>query len=446
MSHWIIVPVVLPALVAPFIVRRGAARHRAAAGVLDRRLGGPAGRGHRPVRARVGRCDPALSAGQLAGTVRHRAGARPAVGADAAADRASWRWWCRSTPPQGWDRRGRHFHALFQFQLMGVNGAFLTGDVFNLFVFFEVLLIASYGLMLHGAGARADHRGPEIRRDQPRRLDPVPVRGGPDLRASPARSTWPTSRSRCRWCPDSDMALLRLGGALLLIVFAIKACPGAAPPVAARHLRRRLAAGGGLLRDHDQGRRLRHPARLHPDLRRRCRCRLVAGRALCPAGRRGHAAARHDRCARQPHAHGARRLRAGRLGRHAAAGGGPVRRDRHLGRPLLPGPQHARRRRAVPARRPRRPPPRRCRRPAGGRPALRPARPPGRPVLPRGHRRRRPAAALGLHRQAADPRGAAWTAPHWVILWSVLLVGSLAGPDRLRPRRQRRVLEVRGRA
>lgn len=52
-----------------------------------------------------------------------------------------------------WDQRGKHFHALFQFQLMGVNGAFLTGDIFNLFVFFEVLLIASYGLMLHGAGA-----------------------------------------------------------------------------------------------------------------------------------------------------------------------------------------------------------------------------------------------------------------------------------------------------
>src|SRR3546814_7329079 len=52
----------------------------------------------------------------------------------------------------GWDKRGRHFHALFQFQLMGINGAFLTGDVFNLFVFFEVLLIASYGLMLHGGG------------------------------------------------------------------------------------------------------------------------------------------------------------------------------------------------------------------------------------------------------------------------------------------------------
>lgn len=53
----------------------------------------------------------------------------------------------------GEDERGAHFHALFQFQLMGLNGAFLTADLFNLFVFFEVLLIASYGLLLHGGGA-----------------------------------------------------------------------------------------------------------------------------------------------------------------------------------------------------------------------------------------------------------------------------------------------------
>src|SRR5690606_16477118 len=57
---------------------------------------------------------------------------------------------------RGDDRRGPNFHALFQFQLMGINGAFLTGDLFNLFVFFEVLLIASYALLMHGQGkARA---------------------------------------------------------------------------------------------------------------------------------------------------------------------------------------------------------------------------------------------------------------------------------------------------
>ena len=51
-----------------------------------------------------------------------------------------------------WHGEGPYFHALFQFLLMGLNGAFLTGDLFNLFVFFELFLAASYGLALHGSG------------------------------------------------------------------------------------------------------------------------------------------------------------------------------------------------------------------------------------------------------------------------------------------------------
>jgi multicomponent K+:H+ antiporter subunit D len=58
-----------------------------------------------------------------------------------------------------WDKAGPRFHALLLFLLMGVNGALLTGDIFNLFVFFEVMLAASYGLVLHGSGVARTKAG-----------------------------------------------------------------------------------------------------------------------------------------------------------------------------------------------------------------------------------------------------------------------------------------------
>ncbi len=58
-----------------------------------------------------------------------------------------------------WQHAGMYFHMLLQLQLMGLYGAFLTADLFNLFVFFEVLLAASYGLLLHGGGAERVRAG-----------------------------------------------------------------------------------------------------------------------------------------------------------------------------------------------------------------------------------------------------------------------------------------------
>jgi multicomponent K+:H+ antiporter subunit D len=152
MTHWLIAPVILPAMLAPFIIL--AARYHI---------------GIQRVFSMVGVLTLIVIAGALAwetsdGTIMlYQLGNWSApFGIVLVGDKLSTMMILLTAVmalfvllyaiSSGWDDRGRHFHALFQFQLMGIMGAFLTGDLFNLFVFFEVLLIASYGLMIHSGG------------------------------------------------------------------------------------------------------------------------------------------------------------------------------------------------------------------------------------------------------------------------------------------------------
>ncbi|MBD9526460.1 MULTISPECIES: monovalent cation/H+ antiporter subunit D [Paracoccus] len=122
----------------------------------------------------------------------------------------------------GWDRKGWHFHALWQFQLMGVCGAFLTGDAFNLFVFFEILLIASYGLMIHGGGPMRLRAGVQyIAYNLAGSTLFLAALGV--LYAVTGTLNMADMAARVAVMPAEDTALLRTGAVLLMLVFAIKA-------------------------------------------------------------------------------------------------------------------------------------------------------------------------------------------------------------------------------
>src|SRR5690606_28978746 len=121
-----------------------------------------------------------------------------------------------------WHRAGVHFHALFQFLLMGLNGAFLTGDLFNLFVFFEVTLAASYGLVLHGSGiarvrAGLHYVGVNLANSSLFLIGCVLIDGaiGPLIMADLAAGVGQG--------PAEDRMLLEVGAATLGIAFLLKA-------------------------------------------------------------------------------------------------------------------------------------------------------------------------------------------------------------------------------
>ncbi|TCP62881.1 multisubunit potassium/proton antiporter PhaD subunit [Rhodovulum bhavnagarense] len=222
MNHWIIAPVILPALLAPviaFVMRHDITLARAAsfAGAL--------------ALAFIALGLTVLAAGGE--THVYRLGDWPApFGIVLVLDRLSAILVLLTAvlalivlthaAASGWDRRGRHFHALFQFQLMGICGAFLTGDAFNLFVFFEVLLIASYGLMIHGGGGVRLRAGLQY---------VVMNLAGSTLFLFALGTLYATTGTlniadlalRVREIPLEDAALVRVAAMLLMIVFAIKA-------------------------------------------------------------------------------------------------------------------------------------------------------------------------------------------------------------------------------
>jgi len=222
MNHWIIAPVVLPALLAPliaFVMRHDISVARAAsvAGTLAL------------LAISIGLT--VLAAGGE--THLYRLGDWPApFGIVLVLDRLSALMVLLTSTlativlihaiATGWDARGRHFHALFQFQLMGICGAFLTGDIFNLFVFFEVLLIASYGLMIHSGGRERMRAGLQY--------VVMNLAGSTlflfalgTLYASTGTLNIADLAVRVAAIPAEEAALVRVAAILLMIVFAVKA-------------------------------------------------------------------------------------------------------------------------------------------------------------------------------------------------------------------------------
>ncbi len=220
-SHWIIAPVVIPAVTATLLLlfarQNLAAQRRLSVASTTAQLGVAV---YLLSRATGGEIEPYLVGAWP-----------PPFGIDLVLDRLSAFMVVLTAvvammsllyAVQGWDRRGANFHAIFQFQLMGLMGAFLTGDLFNLFVFFEVLLISSYGLLLHGGSDDQIRAGIHyvVFNLAGSALFLI---GVGLLYAATGTVNMADLAVKVAAVPAADVALVRAGGLILLVVFSVKA-------------------------------------------------------------------------------------------------------------------------------------------------------------------------------------------------------------------------------
>ena len=208
MIHWIIVPVVLPAMLAPiigFVMRHDIFL---GAGRLSRWHGASPGRRHGPCRAGRRWHDAYLPAGRLARALWHRAGARQAFGADGASDLEP----CADCPdPCHRHRLGRARPAFPRLVPVPADGHLRRVPDRRHLQPLRVLRGAADRILRADdpcGWARPDAGGPAIRGDEPCRFDAVPVRARHALR----QHRHAEHRRSGRQCPTSRPTRRRLSG------------------------------------------------------------------------------------------------------------------------------------------------------------------------------------------------------------------------------------------
>src|SRR3990167_7167713 len=338
---------------------------------------------------------------------------------------------------RGDDTRGSSFHALFQFQLMGINGAFLTGDLFTLFVFFEILLIASYALLLHGGGGERVRAGIHYVVLNLLGSSLFLIAVGMMYGIAGTLNMADLAVKVAAASPE-DAALMGAAGLLLLVVFGLKAAflpmyfwlprayAAASAPVAALFAIMTKIGLYSIMRVY---------ILIYGE-----QAGSIANVAAGPADD----SLRRTRRAGGGYPAGAAGLPGGGLGGYPAGGhrpGHPRGPERGV---VLSGAQHLDHRRAVPDRRPDQSPARREGRQADPGSGLVATAETQRAVLYRGHRHCRSAAVFRLSRQAAvAPRGGARRAGAAVMAGAA--ARRPADPGGPEPRRQHGALAHRAR-